>query len=246
MELQDRVAVVTGASGGLGRHIALGLAAEGADIVVAYRRSLSEAKSTAAAVEQLGRRVVLVDVDVRDEAQVRVLIDAATSELGRLDILVNNAGISRDAPTRKAELSDWDATLAANLTGAFLCTKHALPVMMSAGFGRVLNISSVVGQTGVPGTVAYAASKAGLLGMTRTAAAEVARKNVTVNALALGYFDGGLLHTLSEEMLKKVASSIPLGRFGTMDELQWAVLHLVSPRAGYTTGTVVDVNGGLR
>jgi 3-oxoacyl-[acyl-carrier protein] reductase len=183
--------------------------------------------------------------DVSNEDNVKEMVNNAIERFGTIDILINNAGIFKDAITWKMEKSAWDEVISTNLTGAFLCAKHVLPIMRARGWGRIVNISSIVGQVGVPGTCNYAAAKSGLFGLTKTIARECANKNITVNCVALGYFESGMNLRLPEEIRNNILNQIPMKRFGKPEEAASLVLFLCTEEAGYITGQIIHVNGGL-
>lgn len=242
--MQNRVAIITGAAGGLGQGIAMGLAQAGATIVVNYRQSEETAGRLVEAIGALGRNALAVHADITDESQVTAMVQQTLDAFGHIDILINNAGVSRDAVSWKMSLETWQEVLNTNLTGAFLCTKAVVPAMRRTQWGRIVNISSIVCQMGVPGTAAYSASKAGLIGLTKTTAREVIRQNITVNCLALGYFDAGMMLSLSSEVQQQVIAQIPMGRLGKVEEIVHAIRFLCDEKAGYITGQVLGINGG--
>ena len=244
MTLAGQVALVTGASRGIGRAIALKLAAEGA-FVVATATSEGGASATVEAIAAQGGKGRAVKVDVSCAAEVEALIQAVAAEQGRLDILVNNAGITKDGLLLRMKEEEWDAVLDTNLKGAFLCMKAAAKVMTKARHGRIVNISSVVGEMGNPGQVNYCASKAGMFGMTKSAARELAKRNVTVNAVAPGFIETDMTAVLPEKAREALLQEIPLERLGAPEDVANAVWFLVSPLADYVTGQVLSVNGGM-
>ena len=241
---KGRVVLVTGSSRGIGRGLVLAYAKEGADVVVNYLRSRDKADDVAASVEGLGSRALVVRADVTREDQVRGMASKAAEEFGRVDILVNNAGYYEDAAVWKMDEAVWDRVLGVNLKGTFLCTKAISPGMRERNYGRILNISSVVGQIGIFGTSNYTAAKAGVLGFTKSVAKELVSKGVTVNALALGYFDTGMFRALPKEVQGKIEGEIPLHRPGRLDEVTEPALFLTSEAASYITGQILHVNGG--
>ena len=245
MKLEGKVALVTGASGGLGYHFSWGLAQDGARVVIHYHRNADQAGKLKAELLARGYDAMTVQADVSQEDDVQCMVDRVRMTFGAVDILVNNAGISRDGVTWKMNERTWDDVLLVNLKGPFLCSKAVLPAMREKRWGRIINITSVVAQMGVPGTPAYTASKAGLIGFTKTLAREVATKGVTVNCLALGYFDVGLLHRLSDEVQQRILTQIPMRRFGDPAEVVHALLFLCHEHAGYITGEVINLNGGI-
>ncbi|OGU17689.1 MAG: 3-oxoacyl-[acyl-carrier-protein] reductase [Geobacteraceae bacterium GWC2_53_11] len=242
--MKGQVALVTGASRGIGQAIALKLAAEGV-FVVATATSDTGAQATVAAIVAQGGAAQAVKLDVTDSVEVEALFKAIVSEHGRLDILVNNAGITKDGLMMRMKDSDWDAVLDTNLKGSFICLREASKIMTKARYGRVINISSVVGEMGNPGQVNYCASKAGLFGMTKSAARELAKRNITVNAVAPGFIETDMTAVLPEKGREALLQSIPMERLGTADDVAYAVRFLASPQAGYITGQVLSVNGGM-
>ena len=241
--MNSRTALVTGASRGIGRACAKALAKAGARVVVAAR-TVEALEELAAELRAEGAEAAAVALDLADPASIEQAAKAA-AEFGRIDILVNNAGITRDGLAMRMKKADWDAVLAANLTGAFLMIQQVLPAMMRNRWGRIINISSVVGETGNAGQANYAASKAGLIGMTKSIAQEMASRNVTVNAVAPGYIETAMTETLPAEVKEKMVGAIPLRRVGTPEEVAAAVRFLASEEASYITGHTLDVNGGL-
>jgi 3-oxoacyl-[acyl-carrier protein] reductase len=242
--LKDKVALVTGASQGIGRATALALAEAGAKVAIAARNT-EKLASLAAEVAAAGGEALAVPMDVADPAQVKTGFQQLLAKFGTLDILVNNAAITRDTLALRMKLEDWDAVLRTNLTGAHLCIQQALGAMLKQRAGRIINISSVVAETGNAGQANYVASKAGLIGLTRAIAIEVASRNITVNAIAPGFIATPMTDPLSQELKDKMKSMIPLGRFGADRDVAAAIVFLASDEAGYITGQVLDVNGGL-
>jgi 3-oxoacyl-[acyl-carrier protein] reductase len=242
--MKDKVAVVTGSSRGIGRSIALALAGEGAKIVASARNS-AELEKLVAEIKERGGEAIAVAGDVAVTADADRLVDAAVAAYSRLDILVNNAGITRDGLLLRMKDEDWDTVINVNLKGAFLCTRAAAKVMSKQRYGRIINISSVVGEMGNAGQANYCASKAGLLGLTKSVARELARRNVTVNAVTPGFIVTDMTEALSEKTREDLASQIPMGRLGEPNDIANAVLFLASERTGYVTGQVLGVNGGM-
>jgi len=242
--VKDRVALVTGASRGIGRSISLALAGAGARIV-ALDVDLAATEAFVQELRAKGTDAIAVqgNVTVADDAQKAV--DAAVEAFGQLDILVNNAGITRDALLLRMKDDDWDAVLSVNLKGAFLFTRAASKVMTKQRYGRIVNIASVVGQMGNAGQANYCASKAGLMGLTKSNARELARRNVTVNAVAPGFIATEMTDALPENVRAELAAQIPLERLGSPDDIANAVLFLASENSGYITGQVLAVNGGM-
>jgi 3-oxoacyl-[acyl-carrier protein] reductase len=242
--LKDKIALVTGASQGIGRATSLLLAEAGAKIVVAARTA-EKLSSLVAEIEAAGGAALAVPMDVADAAQVKAGFQQLLAKFGRLDILVNNAAITRDTLALRMKLEDWDAVLRTNLTGAHLCIQQALGAMLKQRSGRIINITSVVAETGNAGQANYVASKAGLIGLTRAIAVEVASRSITVNAIAPGFIETPMTDVLPQELKDKMKSLIPLGRFGTDREIAAAIAFLASDEAAYITGQVLDVNGGM-
>jgi 3-oxoacyl-[acyl-carrier protein] reductase len=242
--LQDKVALVTGASQGIGRATTLALVEAGAKVVVAAR-SADKLASLTAEIEAAGGQTMAVPMDVADAAQVKSGFQQALEKFGRLDILVNNAAITRDTLALRMKLDDWNAVLQTNLTGAHLCIQQALGAMLKQRSGRIINIASVVAETGNAGQANYVASKAGLIGLTRAIAVEVASRSITVNAVAPGFIETPMTDPLSQELKDKMKSLIPLARFGKDGEIAAAIVFLASDEAAYITGQVLDVNGGM-
>jgi 3-oxoacyl-[acyl-carrier protein] reductase len=242
--LKDKVALVTGASQGIGRATSLALAEAGATVAIAARNT-EKLASLAAEIAAAGGEALAVPMDVADPAQVKTGFQQLLAKLGKLDILVNNAAITRDTLALRMKLEDWDAVLRTNLTGAHLCIQQALGAMLKQRAGRIINITSVVAETGNAGQANYVASKAGLIGLTRAIAVEVASRSITVNAIAPGFISTPMTDPLSQEIKDKMKSMIPLGRFGTDRDVAAAIVFLASEEAGYITGQVLDVNGGL-
>jgi 3-oxoacyl-[acyl-carrier protein] reductase len=244
MSLTGKIALVTGAAQGIGRDIALGLAADGADVAICDV-NLEAAQKTAADIEAAGRRGLAVKTNVASSEDVNAMVGQVVEKFGRIDILVNNAGITRDGLILRMKDEDWDLVLSINLKGAFLCTRAALKHMTKQRAGTIINIASIVGAMGNAGQVNYVASKAGLIGMTKTIAREYANRNVTANAVAPGFIDTAMTQALSENVRQELAKQIPLGRLGSSADVANAVRFLASPAAAYITGQVIHVNGGM-
>jgi 3-oxoacyl-[acyl-carrier protein] reductase len=242
--LKDKVALVTGASQGIGRAIALAFAQSGAKVAVAARQ-VAKLEDLVKEIEAAGGEALAVPLDVADAAQVKAAFAAVLAKFGKLDVLVNNAAITKDTLALRMKLEDWDAVLRTNLTGTYLCIQQALGAMLKARYGRIVNITSVVAQTGNAGQANYVSSKAGVIGLTRAIAVEVASRSITVNAVAPGFIETPMTDPLSPELKEKMKSMIPLGRFGTDKEIASAVMFLASDEAAYITGQVLDVNGGM-
>ncbi len=242
--LKDKVAIITGASRGIGRSIALDLASKGAR-VVASARNAELLSDLVAEIKAQGGEAIAVAGDVALTADADKLLEEAVAAFGRVDILVNNAGITRDALLLRMKDEDWDAVLDTNLKGAFLCTRAAAKTMSKQRYGRIINISSVVGEMGNPGQANYCASKAGLIGLTKSVAKELARRNVTVNAITPGFIVTDMTEALSEKTREELTAQIPLGRLGSAEDISHAVVFLASDSAAYITGQVLGVNGGM-
>jgi 3-oxoacyl-[acyl-carrier protein] reductase len=239
-----RVALVTGASQGIGRACALALAEGGAMIALAARNE-EKLAAVAKEIEARGGQAAAFRLDVSSEDEVKAAVKAAIERFGKIEILVNNAGVTKDTLLMRMKKADWDQVIQTNLTGAFLTTQAVIGSMLKQRWGRVVNISSVFGQTGQAGQANYAASKAGLIGFTMAMAREVASRNITVNAVAPGYIETAMTEGLAAELKAKVNEMIPLGRAGTDMEVAHAVRFLASEEAGYITGHVLKVNGGM-
>ncbi len=238
-------ALVTGASRGIGRAVALRLASEGASVALNYNSGREEAEAVAAEIAAAGGSAVTLQGNVADAGQAEALVDAAAGALGGLDILVNNAGITRDNLLMRLSEDDWDAVIDTNLKGAFLCTKAAIRPMLRQRSGRIVNMSSVVAITGNPGQANYTAAKAGLIGFTRTVAREVASRGITVNAIAPGFIATQMVDAIPEDLQAQIRERIPLGTFGTPEDVAGCVAFLVSADAAYITGQVLSIDGGL-
>jgi 3-oxoacyl-[acyl-carrier protein] reductase len=242
--LENQIAVVTGAGRGIGRAIALKFAAEGAD-VACVSRTAENSEKVAREIRALGRKAWALAVDVADAGAVTAAAEKILAECGRVDILVNNAGVTRDGLLMRLSDADWDTVLNTNLKGAFLVTKAFCRAMIKQRSGRIINISSVIGLIGNAGQCNYAASKAGLIGFTQSAAREVASRGITVNALAPGFIETDMTAGLNLELRQELLKKIPLNRFGQPEDIADAALFLASPAARYITGQVLAVDGGL-
>jgi len=242
--LKDKVALVTGASQGIGRDTALALSHAGARVAVAARNE-EKLISLVQEITAAGHEALAIKMDVADQDQVKAGFKQVIEKFSRLDILVNNAAITRDGLALRMKAEDWDAVLRTNLTGAHYCTQQALATMMRARSGRIINISSVVAEMGNAGQANYVASKAGLIGLTKAIAIEIASRNITVNAVAPGFIETPMTDVLSAEVKEELKRRIPLGRMGTPRDITAAIVFLASDEAAYITGHVLDVNGGL-
>ncbi|HWB98662.1 MAG TPA: 3-oxoacyl-[acyl-carrier-protein] reductase [Bryobacteraceae bacterium] len=243
--MQNRTALITGASRGIGKACAEALAAAGARVVLAARQR-ERLEEVAAALRSQAREVFVVELDLASPDSIREAFTKASKEFGRIDILVNNAAITRDGLAIRMKAEDWRAVLDTNLTGAFTAIQQVLPGMMRERWGRIINLSSVVGEAGNPGQANYVASKAGLIGLTKALAQEMASRNITVNAVAPGFIETDMTAVLGAEVKEKLLASIPLKRMGRPEDVAAAVRFLASEEAAYITGHVLDVNGGLR
>ena len=245
MTFAGRTAVVTGGSRGIGRAVCLELARGGANVALCYAGNETAAQETAAAIEALGAKALAVRCDVSDAAQAESLVSQAVEAFGTVDSLVNNAGITRDGLLMRMPEADFDAVISANLKGAFLCMKAVARLMIRRKYGRIVNLSSVVGLRGNAGQVNYAASKAGVIGMTKSLAKELASKGVTVNAVAPGFIETDMTAAMQEAARMAVQASIPMGRPGAAEDVAHAVAFLASEEAAYITGQVLAVDGGM-
>jgi 3-oxoacyl-[acyl-carrier protein] reductase len=241
---KDKIAVITGASRGIGRSIALALAAQGAKIV-AFDLDLDETVKVTDEIRAMGVEAIAVQGNVTVAGDTERLMNAAVEKFGRVDILVNNAGITRDGLLMRMKDEDWDAVLTVNLKGAFICSRAASKIMTKQRYGRIINIASVVGQMGNAGQANYCASKAGLIGLTKSNARELAKRNITVNAVAPGFIATAMTDALPEKTRQELAAQIPLERLGTADDIANAVVFLATEGSGYITGQVIGVNGGM-
>ena len=245
MKLEGKKALVTGASRGIGRAIALALAAEGADVAVNYAGSEAAAKAVAAEIEAMGRKAMVIQADISSNEAATAMIDQAVKEFGRIDVLVNNAGITRDGLLMRMKEEDWDAVLTTNLKGVFNCTKAAIKYMMKQKAGHIVSISSVVGEMGNAGQANYAAAKAGVIGFTKAVAKEVAARGITVNAVAPGFIKTDMTAVLNEKQVEGMLTTIPLKRLGDPSDIAKAVVFLASEDANYITGQTINVDGGM-
>ncbi|MCB0177952.1 MAG: 3-oxoacyl-[acyl-carrier-protein] reductase [Anaerolineae bacterium] len=243
--ITNKVAVVTGSSRGIGAGIAQLLAAQGAKVVVNHRNSSDGAEAVVAAIKDKGGEAVAIQADVSDGSQAEALIKSTIDTFGQIDILVNNAGTTRDKLIMKMKDEDWDVVLSSNLSSVYNCSKAVVRPMMKKRSGRIINITSVVGLTGQAGQTNYAASKAGIIGFTKSLAKEVGSRNITVNAIAPGFIPTALTDVLPEQQIQAIIETTPVGRLGTVEEVAAAVLFLASDEAAFITGQVLSVDGGL-
>jgi 3-oxoacyl-[acyl-carrier protein] reductase len=244
-EAKERVVLVTGGSRGIGRAICVALSAPGTRVYFNYSSNREAAEETARAIEAAGGKAAFHQVDVASESAVTEHLSTVLKEAGRIDVLVNNAGITRDGLLVRMKAADWDAVMDVNLKGAFNCMKVAAKAMMKQRYGRIVNISSVVGASGNPGQANYVAAKAGIVGLSKAVARELASRNITVNVVAPGYVDTDMTGDLNDKAKDAMIAQIPMGRIGTPEEIAGAVAFLVSPAADYITGQVIHVNGGM-
>ncbi|MHB9094761.1 MAG: 3-oxoacyl-[acyl-carrier-protein] reductase [Eubacteriales bacterium] len=244
MVLRGKIALVTGSARGIGKAIALTLAEKGADVAV-VDLGREDAEGVAAEIRQLGRRALALSGNVANAQDVEEFVKKVSEEFGRIDILVNNAGITRDTLLMRMKEEDWDAVINVNLKGTFLCTKAVSRVMMKQRYGRIVNISSVIGLMGNAGQANYGASKAGILGLTKSVAREMGSRNVTVNAIAPGFIETSMTDVLSENLKESMMAQIPLGRLGSPQDVANTVAFLVSDEASYITGQTIAIDGGM-
>lgn len=244
MDFKGQVAIVTGGARGIGKAISEALAKKGANLVIADI-SLDQAKMTADDMNKIGAESMPVRLDVSKSDEVVKVFEDVVKKFGRIDILVNNAGVTRDSLLMRMKEEDWDTVININLKSVFLCTREAVRVMMKQRYGRIVNIASVVAMMGNPGQANYSASKAGIVGLTKTTAREYASRGVTANAVAPGFITTAMTDALAEEVKSEMKKAIPLARFGTVEDVANAVVFLASPDAGYITGQVLNVNGGM-
>ncbi len=243
--LQGKVALVTGGSRGIGRAVSVVLARAGARVFVNYSSSPDAAEQTVQLCKEVGGTAEAIGFDVSDSAKVDAAFESIKASAGQIDILVNNAGISKDGLLIRLKDEDWDFTVDTNLKGAFLCSRAAAKLMVRARYGRIINISSIVGEMGNAGQVPYVASKAGLIGMTKAVAKEIGGRNITVNGVAPGFIDTDMTAALPEGTKEAYLKNIPVGRFGSVDEVAALVLFLASSESGYITGQTIGINGGM-
>lgn len=243
--LKDKVAVVTGGTRGIGRAIAIKLADEGANIVINYRSSDKEAEELKTILEEKGAKVLTVKCDISNFEDSKNLLDKCKEEFGKIDILVNNAGITKDTLIMRMKEEDFDNVIDVNLKGTFNCAKHASAIMLKQKFGKIINMTSVVGIAGNAGQVNYAASKAGVIGLTKSLAKELGSRGITVNAVAPGFINTDMTASLSEKVKEEASKNIPLKKLGNPEDVANLVGFLASDAANYITGQVINVDGGM-
>ncbi len=240
-----RRALVTGGSGGIGADIARALAEEGADVAVQWHRNQTEADKIVVIVDKLGKKTLAVQADLQDSKSVRAMRDLLHDKFGKIDVLINCAGINRDSLFSRMTDEQWEEVIQVNLSGVYHCCKAFVEEISASGHGRIINISSLVGQMGNIGQVNYAASKSGMIGFTKALARELARDKATVNVVAPGFIDTPMVQKIPDKVKQKILSQIPMGRFGSPREVAMSVVYLASPEADYVTGAVLNLNGGM-
>lgn len=243
--LKGKCAVITGASRGIGKSIAIKFAKERANIVINYRNNKEEALKVKKELEQLGSKTLIVKADISELKEAENLIKEAKKEFGQVDILINNAGITKDNLIIRMKEEDFDSVIKTNLKGAFNCLKAVTPIMLKQKYGKIVNMSSVVGVVGNPGQVNYCASKAGLIGMTKSLAKEIGSRNIMVNAIAPGFIETDMTKVLNEMKRENIISQIPLKKFGRVEDIANVALFLASENSDYITGQVIHVDGGM-
>ncbi len=242
--MTGHTAIVTGGGRGIGKSIAEALAKKAVNIVI-VGTNMTVAEKTSADLQEFGVKSIAIRADVSNSSDVRNIFDKTLSEFGKIDILVNNAGITRDSLLIRMKDEDWDAVINVNLKGTFLCSREAVKIMMKQKYGRIINISSVVPFIGNPGQANYSASKAGIVGLTKTIAREYANRGITANAIAPGFIITAMTESIPENIKNEMLKAIPMSRFGTTDDVANAVVFFASPDAGYITGQLLHVNGGM-
>jgi NAD(P)-dependent dehydrogenase (short-subunit alcohol dehydrogenase family) len=237
--------LLIGSSGGLGKHLTVGLAKAGYNLALHYNDNTEKLQQTLQEINNIKIKHHTYKADITKENEIEKMVSEVKNDFGKIDVLINNAGLSLNGMSWKMKTDDWNKVLAVNLTGPFLCSKHVLPIMKENNWGRVIYMSSVVAQIGVPGTAAYAATKAGLIGLSKTISKEVIKNNITSNVISLGYFDAGLLYQIPEDIRNQIKVSIPKQEFGSPNEVVECILYLCSEKSGYLTGQTINLNGGL-
>lgn len=245
MLLDNKIALVTGASRGIGKAIAIALAKAGATVVINYAGNINAAKEVESEIKAINGKSIIVQADVADTDAVENLIKTVVDQFGRIDILINNAGITRDNLLMRMKENDWDDVINTNLKGVYNCTKSISRIMMKQRYGKIVNMTSVVGLTGNAGQANYAAAKAGVIGFTKSVAKEFASRGINVNAIAPGYISTDMTAVLGDEVKKDFETKIPLGRIGQAEDVAEAVLFLVSDKSSYITGQTINVDGGM-
>lgn len=243
--LSGKVTVITGAGRGIGKAIAIQFAEQGSKVVINYRNSITQVEELLNLIKNAGGEAIAIQADISKEEEAKKLLEEAVKQFGRLDVLVNNAGITKDNLMMRMSEADFDSVIDINLKGTFFCMKHASNIMLKQRSGKIINISSVVGLTGNVGQINYAASKAGVIGMTKAAARELASRGITVNAVAPGFIETDMTDALSDKIKEATIASIPLKRYGLVNEVAGAVSFLASEAANYITGQVLQVDGGM-
>ena len=241
----SKVALVTGSSRGIGRAIALELAKNGITIIVNNDKNSQEGFEVVNEIKRLGQHAIYIQADISDFNQVEKMVEKIINEFGRIDILINNAGITRDKMLVNMDIDEWNRVISVNLTGAFNCTKSVIKYMKKQGGGKIINISSVMGEVGNIGQANYSAAKGGLISFTKTVAKEYAREGIIVNAVAPGFIETKMLETIPEKVMQKILAQVPLGRLGKTEEVAKLVCFLASDDANYITGQVININGGF-
>jgi len=237
--------LLIGASGGLGNHFTKGLAESGYNLALHYNNNSATLNETIKEIGKTGVKISSYKADIADEQSVKEMVDKVKAEFGSIDILINNAGLSLNAMSWKLTAENWNKVIGVNMTGPFLCSKHVIPVMRENNWGRIIFMSSVVGQVGVPGTAAYAATKSALNGLCKTISKELVKTNITANIISLGYFDAGLLYQIPEDIREQIKETIPLKKFGDPSEILECILYICSDKSSYLTGQTINLNGGL-
>ncbi len=243
--MQDKNVLIIGASGGLGKYITAGLAEAGCNLALHYHENSEKLEQTISGIKNPKLKIKTYRADIKNENEIAEMVNRIKTDFGTIDVLINNAGLSLNAMSWKLSIEDWNAVLAVNLTGPFLCTKHVLPVMKENNWGRIIYMSSVVPQIGVAGTAAYASTKAGLGGLCKTISKEIVKNNITANVISLGYFDAGLLYQIPEELRNQIKDSIPKKEFGNPNDVVECIKYLCSDNSGYISGQTININGGL-
>jgi NAD(P)-dependent dehydrogenase (short-subunit alcohol dehydrogenase family) len=243
--MEGKNVLLIGASGGLGKHITLGMAAAGYNLALHYHDSIENLNSTINEINNSAIKHKTYKADITVETEVAELVKNVKNDFGTIDILINNAGLSLNSVSWKLSIEDWNNVIGVNLTGPFLCTKHVLPLMRESNRRRIIYMSSVVPQIGVPGTSAYSATKAGLGGLCKTISKEVVKNKITANVVSLGYFDAGLLYQIPEDIRNQIKETIPMKEFGSPKDVVKCILYLTGENSGYITGQTINLNGGL-